>query len=87
MFPESGHSIPLSASFTDPLPKAQSPGLGKQGKISSSPKKTPTHRGKCSYCSSLLVETESVRSVHNVFCTGGSFGGETPGRQQETKSH
>ena len=39
MFPESGHSTPLSASFTDPQPKAQSPGLGEQGKI-------PTHRGK-----------------------------------------
>ena len=39
MFPESGHSIPLSASFTDPQLKAESPGFGKQGKISSFPKR------------------------------------------------
>ena len=39
MFPESGHSTPLSASFTDPQLKAEATGLGKQGKISSSPKR------------------------------------------------
>ena len=39
MFPESGHSTPLLASFTDPQPEAQSPDLGGQGKISSSPKR------------------------------------------------
>ena len=39
MFLESGHSTPLSARFTDPQLKAESPGLGKQGKISSSPKR------------------------------------------------
>ena len=36
MFPESGLSTPLSASFTDSQLKAESPGLGKQGKIPSS---------------------------------------------------
>ena len=35
MFKESGHSTPLSDSFTDPQLKAESPGWGKQGKISS----------------------------------------------------
>ena len=35
MLPESGHSTPLSASFTDHQLKAESPGLGKKGKISS----------------------------------------------------
>ena len=39
MFPESGHSTPLSTSFTDPQLKAESPDLGKKGKISSSPKR------------------------------------------------
>ena len=39
MFPESGHSTPLSTSFTDPQLKAESPVLGKKGKISSSPKR------------------------------------------------
>ena len=39
VFPESGHSTPLSASFTDPQLTAESPSLGKQGKISSSPKR------------------------------------------------
>ena len=38
MFPESGHSTLLSASVTEPQLKAESLGLGKQGKISSSPK-------------------------------------------------
>ena len=39
MFPEGGQSTPLSASFTDPQLKADSPGLGQQGKIPSSPKR------------------------------------------------
>ena len=39
MFPESGHSTPLSTSFTDPQLKAESPVLGKKGKISSSLKR------------------------------------------------
>ena len=39
MFPESGHSTPLSTSFTDSQFKAESPVLGKKGKISSSPKR------------------------------------------------
>ena len=39
MFPESGHSNSLSTSFTDSQLKAESPVLGKKGKISSSPKR------------------------------------------------
>ena len=39
MFPESGHSTPLSTSFTDSQFKAESPVLGKKGKISSSAKR------------------------------------------------
>ena len=39
MFPESGSSTPLSASFTDFQFKAESPGFGKKGKIPSSPKR------------------------------------------------
>ena len=39
MFPESGHSTSLSTSFTDPQLKAESPGLGKKGKISPLPKR------------------------------------------------
>ena len=39
MFPESGHSTPLSTSFTDSQLKAESPVLGKKGKISSLPKR------------------------------------------------
>ena len=39
MFPESGHSTPLSTSFTDPQLKAESPDLRKKGKISSSLKR------------------------------------------------
>ena len=39
MFPESGHSTPLSTSFTDPQLKAESPVLGKKGQNSSSPKR------------------------------------------------
>ena len=36
MFPESGRSTPLSVNSTDPQPEAPSPGLGGQGKIPSS---------------------------------------------------
>ena len=39
MFPESGHSTPLSTSFTDPQLKAESPVLGRKRKISSSLKR------------------------------------------------
>ena len=39
MFPESGHSTPFSTSFTYPQLKAESPVLGKKGKIYSSPKR------------------------------------------------
>ena len=39
LFPESGPSTPLFTSFTDSQPKAESSGLGKQGKISSSLKR------------------------------------------------
>ena len=39
MFPESGHSTPLSTSFTDSQFKAESPVLEKKGKISSSLKR------------------------------------------------
>ena len=36
MFPESGHSTPLSVNSTDPQPEDPFPGLGGQGKIPSS---------------------------------------------------
>ena len=74
MFPESGHSTPLSTSFTDSQFKAESPVLGKKGKISSSPKRPqpigasaptaaprkskPKVRGLSILCSALEVPLE-----------------------------
>ena len=39
MFPEIGHSTPLSVSSTDPQPEAPSPGLRGQGKIPTPPRR------------------------------------------------
>ena len=87
LFPESGYSTPLSASFTASSAKTEPLGLGKQKKIPSSPKKSSTHGSNFSESSPSKIETKSMMLVYPTLRIRGSLGGKASCRQQETQGH
>ena len=67
MFPESAHPTPLSTSFTDPQLKAESPDLGKKGKISSLLKR-PQPIGASAPIAALQKSKWKVRGL-SILCS------------------